>query len=275
MLNIEEQSFLGYIIKLIYDSGKIISHYFKVSRANFTMNGVFIHDMNIEKNKTFLLELPEVGSCYCMLISKNEKNYILINQEKKKLFKICLNVKNETEDYDKTVGLTKKIKEVVLKKIEESNIEYIDIEFNIEEFFIKTVPLQIQRSKISYSLYLEEREDYLNKNDWIAKTIQITSKFFEEEVIIFIYREKNTLIYGVIADLEKIAKYVFKIENNILNLIKEERYNDYQPINFLELKDEFKNLTTTSHEMQKDISSKDENEIFVMMTFKKLFGLVE
>lgn len=226
--------------------------------------------MNIKKNKTFILDIPEVGNCYGIYITKNEEDYILVKKEDKRLFKLCLNTKNETESYEKTIPLTRKIKELIFNL---NNIIYIDKNFNSEVFFIDIIPLKIPRSKMPYSLYLEEREDYLQKNDWIGKTIQITSKFFSKEIIVFIYREKNLVVYGIMADLEKISKYVFKLENNILNLIKEEHYNEYQPLSFLELKEDFRNLTTTSHEMMLDKPSKDENEIFLITRFKKIFGI--
>ena len=231
--------------------------------------------MNMEKNKTFILDLPEVGKCYAIYLTKEDKDYILVKKEDVRLFKLCLNAKNETEDYENTIGLTKKRKQTIFEILESSNVKYVDIDFKPEDFFVEITPLKIPRIQMPYSLYLEEKDDFLTKNNWLGKTIQITSKFFEDEVIVFIYREKNILIYGIMANLEKVAKYVFKLENNILNLIKEERYNNYQRCNFLELKDEFRNLTTTSHEMLLDKSIKEENEIFAMKTFKEIFGIID
>lgn len=228
--------------------------------------------MNIEKNKTFLLALPEVGSCYGILISKNGKEYLLISQENKKLFKICLNAKNETEYYEKRIGLSDRLKEEIFKNLQD-NVNYIKPPFNSDEFFVDIEPLQIPRAKMRYSLYVDGAEDYLTQYEWVGKTIEITSKYFDKEVRVFIYREKDILVYGILNNLQKIVKYVFKIENNILNLIKEERYNDYIPLNFVQLKEDFRNLTTTSHEMQRDISSKEENIIFSMKLFKKVFGI--
>ena len=41
-LTLEEKSFIGYITELTYDSAKILSHDFQVSRANFIPKGSFL-----------------------------------------------------------------------------------------------------------------------------------------------------------------------------------------------------------------------------------------
>ena len=228
--------------------------------------------MNIEKNKVFMLELPDIGSCLAIDITKNEKDYLLIRKEIQKLFKICLNAKNETEYYEKRIGLSDKLRDEILKNLE-NNITYTNESLNVEDFFVKLNPLKIDRFEIPYSLYLDGVEDNLTKYDWVAKAVEITSDYFDKPVRVFIYREKNLIVYAILNNIEKIVKYVFKIENNILNLIKEEHYNGYKPLEFLKLKTDFTNLTTTCHEMMRDISSKDENVIYSMKLFKRVFDI--
>lgn len=228
--------------------------------------------MNLEKNKTFMLELSEIGSCLAIYITKNEKDYILIRKEKQRLFKICLNAKNETENYEKRIGLSDKLREEIFRNLQ-SHITYIDKYFDVDDFFVIVNPLKIDRFEVPYSLYLDGVEDSLTKYDWVAKSIEITSDYFDKPVSVFIYREKNLIVYAILNNLEKIVKYVFKIENNILNLIKEERYNGYKPLDFVNLKEDFINLTTTSHEMIRDVSNKEENVIYSMKLFKRSFGI--
>lgn len=230
--------------------------------------------MNIQKNKVFLLNLSNnLGQCDCVFTSKNENDYILVRKDNKKLFKICLNMKNQTEYYEKKIGLSDNLKEEIITLSQNLNLTYSNLPFNYDDFFVNLTPIELDRFEVPYTLYLDGQEDNLYKYEWVAKVIEISSSYFDKEIRVFIYREKNTITYGVLNNLEKIVKYVFKLENNILSLIREERYNGYKALNFIDLKNEFINLTTTSHLMQKDVSGKDDNENFHMKTFKKVFSI--
>lgn len=227
--------------------------------------------MNIEKNKTFLLKLPEFNETFnAILISKENKEYLLITLEDKRIFKICLNSKNESECYDNRKTLSLKIKNKIINFLETLNPEYSFFNFNYESFFTNFKSLKFNRDDIEYSLYVEESDDYLKNHDWIAKTISIESLSLNKIFTVFIFRELNFISYCFLQNHEKISKFIFKIEENVLSLIREESYQAINLIDFSLIKNDFSNLTTTSHEMQKDISNSDH---FASEMYKKIFTI--
>lgn len=225
--------------------------------------------MNIEKNKPFLLKIPFFEETFhAVFVTKNNKDYILVTFQNKRIFKICLNEDNESEYYEDDIILSTSAVQNFIVFIQNYIPEYFSCDFNYDNFFIDFKPLKIKRDEIKYSLYVEEPEDYLQKNNSISKIIEIKSDFFTKIVSVFMFRIKNKISYSLLVDAQKIVKFEFEIYNGFLNLIKEERYNHYSPVDFLKIGKEFNNLTSTSHEMQKDIQSSD---TFFLNMYKEIF----
>jgi hypothetical protein len=229
--------------------------------------------MNIEKNKPFLLKISNFEEdCVAMIKSKDNKDFLLVTLNHKRIFKICLNEKNESECYDSTRTLSSKTKETIINSLNTLKPNYCHSNFNYDLFFSDFEPLKIKRNEIQYSLCVEEEEDYLINNDWIAKKITIKSNTLSSLFTVFIYRELNKIVYSFLQNHEKIAKFVFIIKDNYLTLVRYEIYDDSIKIDFNLIKNDFKNLTTTSHEMQKDMydNNKISNEIY-----KNIFTIID
>ena len=232
--------------------------------------------MNIEKNKSFLLKIPNFEEdCVGMINLKDNKDFLLVTLNNKRIFKICLNEKNESECYEQNIPLTVTRKNIIIDSLNTLKPNYCHSNFNYDLFFSDFEPLKIKRNEIQYSLRVEEEKDYLTNNDWIAKTIEFENICLHVEYLVFIYRSENQIFYCVIHNYKKIAKYVFFINDDYLYLIREERYNSYENLNFLELKSHFHHLTTTSYEMQKDIHCKDKRDLISMNSYKRIFSIID
>lgn len=225
--------------------------------------------MNIEKNKPFLLKIPNFEENFdAIFTTKDNKDFILVTLNDKRIFKICLNEKNESEYYQDEIIINKEDIKNIRNFLENNDINYLSKNFNFNDFFIEHKPLNLHRNEIQYSLSIEEPNDYLIKNKTISKILEIKSSYFSSITSVFIFRYENKISYSLLVDAEKIVKFEFEIINQRLNLIKEEHYNKYININFLILLKEFDNLISTSHEMQRDIQSS--NKFFTKM-YEELF----
>ena len=225
--------------------------------------------MNIEKNKPFLLKIPNFEENFdAIFTTKDNKDFILVTLNDKRIFKICLNEKNESEYYQDEIIINKEDIKNIRNFLENNDINYLSKNFNFNDFFIEHKPLNLHRNEIQYSLSIEEPNDYLIKNKTISKILEIKSSYFSSITSVFIFRYENKISYSLLVDAEKIVKFEFEIINQRLNLIKEEHYNKYININFSILLKEFDNLISTSHEMQRDIQSS--NKFFTKM-YEELF----
>lgn len=225
--------------------------------------------MNIEKNKPFLLKIPNFEENFdAIFTTKDNKDFLLVTLNDKRIFKICLNKDNESEYYQDEIIINKEDIKNIRNFLENNDVNYLSKNFNFNDFFIEHKPLSLHRNEIQYSLSIEEPNDYLIKNKTISKILEIKSSYFSTITSVFIFRYENKISYSLLVDAEKIVKFEFEIINQRLNLIKEEHYNKYININFLILLKEFDNLISTSHEMQRDIQSS--NKFFTKM-YEELF----
>lgn len=96
-LTLDEQSFIGYITELTYDSAKILSHDFQVSRANFIPKGAFlVVEVKMDKEifAYFLLRVLNIS----YIDTQNKANKEMTIQKIVDFEKELIDIQNEMND---------------------------------------------------------------------------------------------------------------------------------------------------------------------------------